>query len=247
MTNPKPTPGERFEGVMLVLILLAIGGMAAAASFTHVHDWTMTNSPAGTGDWFGWANAVISDLVPLGVGLEVRRRRRHNLKIGAYPIVVILCAAALSLAGQLAEAKPSITGWLLAAVPALGFLALTKLVLSRPTVPVTAVQPVVQPVVQPARSTMDAPAPMPVHATLHPATMAGEAIPEELIPGARIVADAYHKATGATITRDVLADRLRVSSATADRLLAALGHIEPPRTTQVPARFNGTAVVEALA
>jgi len=60
----KPTPGERFEGVMLVLILLAIGGMAAAASFTHVHDWTMNNSPAGTGDWFGWANAVISDLVP---------------------------------------------------------------------------------------------------------------------------------------------------------------------------------------
>jgi hypothetical protein len=119
---------------MLVLILLAVGGAAAAASFTHVHDWTMANSPAGTGDWFGWANAIISDLVPLGVGLEVRRRRRHSLKIGAYPIVVILCAAALSLAGQLAEAKSSVTGWLLAAVPALGFLALTKLVLSRPTV-----------------------------------------------------------------------------------------------------------------
>src|SRR5690606_20529288 len=85
MTTPKPTTGERVEGVALVLILLVIGGAAAAASFTHIHDWTMANSPHGTGDWFGWANAVISDLVPLGVGLEVRRRRRHNLKIGAYP------------------------------------------------------------------------------------------------------------------------------------------------------------------
>src|SRR5690349_10867062 len=109
--------GARLEGVALVLILLAVGGMAGAASFRHVHDWTMHNVPAGTGDWFGWANAVISDLVPLGVGLEVRRRRRHNLKIGAYPITIILAAATLSLAGQLAEARPSITGWILAAVP----------------------------------------------------------------------------------------------------------------------------------
>src|SRR5205823_13981187 len=50
-----------------------------------------------------------------------------------YPIVVIIAAAGLSLAGQFAEAKPSVSGWLLAAVPALGFLALTKLILSRPT------------------------------------------------------------------------------------------------------------------
>jgi hypothetical protein len=143
MTAPQPTPtaGERFEGVVLVLILLGIGAVSAAASFTHIHDWTMDNSPAGTGDWFGWANAVVSDLVPLGVGLEVRRRRRHNLRIGAYPITIILAAAALSLAGQLAQAKPSITGWLLAAVPAIGFLALTKLVLSRPSAPVAAPLP----------------------------------------------------------------------------------------------------------
>ncbi len=64
---------------------------------------------------------------------RLRRRRRHHLRIGAYPITVILAAAALSLAGQLAQAKASITGWLLAAVPAIGFLALTKLVISRPT------------------------------------------------------------------------------------------------------------------
>src|SRR5690606_14636519 len=189
---------------------------------------TMANSPHGTGDWFGWANAVISDLVPLGVGLEVRRRRRHNLKIGAYPIIVILAAAALSIAGQLAMATPSITGWLLAAVPALGFLALTKLVLSRPNppTPAPATQPVQQRVEQ--RAYVDTPAPMPVHATLHPApTNDSHSVGhEELIPGARIIADAYRQATGQPITLDALAERLRVPHNIAERLLAALNTAE---------------------
>src|SRR5215467_15143589 len=190
--NPS-SGGDRFEGVALVLILLGIGGVSAAASFTHIHDWTMANSPDGTGDWFGWANAVVSDLVPLGVGLEVRRRRRHRLRIGAYPITIILAAASLSLAGQLAQARPSITGWLLAAVPALGFLALTKLVLSRPTVPDRVTH------IAPSLSAVDAPASMPVHATLHP-LHPGEPIQDGLIPGARIIADAYYQATGHHIT-----------------------------------------------
>jgi hypothetical protein len=224
MSRTRSTAGERFEGVAQVLILLAIGGMAAAASFTHVHDWTMTNSPDGTGDWFGWANAVVSDLVPLGVGLEVRRRRRHNLRIGAYPILVILAAASLSIAGQLAMARPSVTGWLLAAVPALGFLALTKLVISRPTAPpAVAVRPATQP--------------MPVQATLHPATAPG---PEDLIPGARIVADAYHKATGHQIDATDLAERLRVPLHTAERLLDAIR----PTESRIPVRLN---TAEALA
>ena len=240
MTRPQTSPGERFEGLMLVLILLAVGGAAAAASFTHVHDWTMANSPAGTGDWFGWANAIISDLVPLGVGLEVRRRRRHNLKIGAYPIVIILCAAALSLAGQLAEAKSSITGWLLAAVPALGFLALTKLVLSRPDRAADCA----------CRSCIATSflcgqtASVPVHATLHSAPVT-EPPADELIPGARIVADAYHQATGRPITLDALADRLRVPIHVAERLLTALHATEPHHNAS--ARFSGTNTVEALA
>jgi hypothetical protein len=240
MTSPpRPTGADRFEGVLLVLILLGIGAVSAAASFTHIHDWTMANSPAGTGDWFGWANAVVSDLVPLGVGLEVRRRRRHNLRIGAYPITIILAAASLSLAGQLAQARPSITGWLLAAVPALGFLSLTKLVISRPNAPTTRVQP----------ATVAAPATLPVHATLHPASSSTvDANAADLIPGARIVADAYHKATGHPINREALAERLQIPLTTAQRLLDALAPTEPPRTaTTVPARFTGTPAAEALA
>ncbi|TDB73327.1 DUF2637 domain-containing protein [Micromonospora sp. KC721] len=123
------TNTERVEGVVLVLIVLTVGGLAGAASFTHVHDWTMANSPAGTGDWFGWANAAISELLPLAALLTIRRRRRTGGPIG-YPMFLLVCAVALSLAAQLAVAKPGLSGWLLSAVPALAFLGLSKLVFS---------------------------------------------------------------------------------------------------------------------
>jgi hypothetical protein len=167
---------------------------------------------------------------------RLRRRRRHHLRIGAYPITVILAAAALSLAGQLAQAKASITGWLLAAVPAIGFLALTKLVISRPTPPTPTPQAQVRP------------ASMPVQATLHRASASTvEPHADDLIPGARIVADAFHRATGHHIDRDTLADRLQVPLSTAQRLLDALRATAPTRTTAaVPARFTGEPAVDAL-
>src|SRR6516225_10694718 len=87
---------SRAETIGQVLILLLIAGMAGAASFTHVHDWTMHNAPPGTGTWFGWANAVISELTPTAAGIDIRRRKRHHQPIG-YPITVLIAAAILSL------------------------------------------------------------------------------------------------------------------------------------------------------
>jgi hypothetical protein len=123
--------GERVEGMVLVLIVLTVGGLAGAASFTHVHDWTMANSPAHTGDWFGWANAAISELIPVAALLIVRRRRRAGGSIG-YPMFLLIAAVILSLSAQLAVAKPGLSGALLSAVPALAFLGLSKLVFSMP-------------------------------------------------------------------------------------------------------------------
>ncbi|MFG3703567.1 DUF2637 domain-containing protein [Micromonospora sp. NPDC047670] len=133
---------ERVEGVALVLIVLTVGGLAGAASFTHVHDWTMANSPAGTGDWFGWANAAISELLPLAALLTIRRRRRTGGPIG-YPLFLLVCAVVLSLSAQLAVATSSLSGWLLSAVPALAFLGLSKLVFS--TAPAPAGVPIDEP------------------------------------------------------------------------------------------------------
>jgi hypothetical protein len=131
MSEPihRPTRAERAESVVLVSILLVVGLAAGAASFTHVHDWTMTNSPAGTPDWFGWVNACISELVPVAALIETRRRRRAGKATG-FPLALLVAAAGLSLSAQLAVAKPGVSGALLSAVPAIAFMALVKLIFS---------------------------------------------------------------------------------------------------------------------
>ncbi|WP_433537607.1 DUF2637 domain-containing protein [Micromonospora sp. CA-249363] len=120
---------EKVENVARLLIVAVVGLAAGAASFTHVHDWTMSNSPAGTPGWFGWANAVISELLPVGSLLTLRHNRRTGKGIG-FPIAVLIGSAGFSLAAQLAVAKPSASGWLLAAVPAIAFMLLVKMVLA---------------------------------------------------------------------------------------------------------------------
>jgi hypothetical protein len=127
MTEKTPT-GERVEGAIQIGILLVVGLAAMAASFTHVHDWTMDNSPAGTPDAFGWANAVISELLPTGSLLEMRRRSRQGKSI-SFPVAVLLGSTAFSLTANLAGAVPTVSGWLVAGLPAVAFMVLTKMVL----------------------------------------------------------------------------------------------------------------------
>ena len=81
----------------------------------------------------------------------------------------------------------------------------------------------------------------------HPAPVyTGDDLPDGMIPGARIVADAYRQATGHPINREALAERLRVPLHTAERLLNALAATEPHHG-QIPARLNGNTPVDALA
>ncbi|MGW3615041.1 hypothetical protein ACWD6N_35465 [Micromonospora sp. NPDC005163] len=238
MTTTTPaSAGTRLEGLVLVLILIVVGGSAGAASFTHVHDWTMANSPTNTPGWFGWANAVISELVPIAALLTIRRRRRTGAPIG-YPMVLLIAAAGLSLAAQLAVAKPGPSGWLLSAVPALAFMALVKLVLA----PAPTTQPL-PPAAEPARpirvqvaeqvTTEPAPpaaitlAPEPTPA-IEPETVTAPAsepvdVPAHLLPTARFAAVQHEQATGQPITPAELADRLDVSAVVAGKLLTTIG------------------------
>jgi len=132
--NVHRDPAERLESIVLVVILIAVATAAGWASFTHVHDWTMRHVPAGTPDAFGWVNAVISELVPVAAFLTIKRRRRAGASIG-YPLFLLIAAASLSLAAQLAVAQRSVSGWLLSAVPALAFMALVKLVFTQAPTP----------------------------------------------------------------------------------------------------------------
>jgi hypothetical protein len=134
---------DRVEGLTLTAILTTVALAAGWASFSHVHDWTMRHTPTGTPDAFGWVNAVISELVPVAALLTIKRRHRVGTPIG-YPLFLLIAAGTLSLSAQLAVARPSPSGWLLSAVPALAFMALVKLVFTNPTsapTPVTAPAP----------------------------------------------------------------------------------------------------------
>ncbi|WP_442875028.1 hypothetical protein [Actinoplanes sp. NBC_00393] len=142
---------DTIQFLVLIVIVLLVGLMAGAASFTHVHDWTLDNSPTGTPEWFGWANAVISELIPTAAIIEIGRRRRRDphAKVG-YPMVLLFGAVLFSLTAQLAVAKPGVSGWVVSALPALAFLGLSKLVFTatatpRPTNPVTADTPATSP------------------------------------------------------------------------------------------------------
>lgn len=122
-----PAKAARIEAAAQVTIMLTMGVTAAAASFTHIHDLTVRY---GQQSWMGWANAVVVELMSIAAGLELRRRKRTGQHTGF--VYAVLCAAALvSLAAQVAEAEPSVWGWIVAALPALGFLAVVKIVLSR--------------------------------------------------------------------------------------------------------------------
>jgi hypothetical protein len=103
-------------------------------------------------------------LVRLMSDTGVRCRRRRTGGPVAYPFALLVAAAALSLAAQLAVAKPGFSGGLLSAVPALAFMALAKLVLgTEPAGPATRHHPASIPAdpahVEPVHQAAPSPAP----------------------------------------------------------------------------------------
>ncbi|MEV6927393.1 DUF2637 domain-containing protein [Dactylosporangium sp. NPDC051485] len=107
--------------------MLAIGGAAGAASFTHVHDVAAAHGQPG---WLAWTDAVTLELASIAAGLDLRRRKRIGKSV-RFPAAVLTVAVILSLSAQVVEAEPSVIGWLAAALPALGFLAMVKMAMGR--------------------------------------------------------------------------------------------------------------------
>ncbi|HEU5129308.1 MAG TPA: DUF2637 domain-containing protein [Glycomyces sp.] len=119
----------KWEDRIQTVIMLFMGAAAGAVSFTHVHDATVA---AGQPSWVGWVNAVTIELMAIALGLEIRRRRRNGGHKVKSVTVMMVFFIALSLGAQVLDAEPTPVGWLAASVAALGFLALVKVVLSRP-------------------------------------------------------------------------------------------------------------------
>lgn len=249
--------GHRIESLIQVAIMLAIGAMAGAASFTHVHDVTVTH---GQPDWIGWANATVVELMSIALGLELRRRARTRRPTGFVASALVFFIL-ISLAAQVVEAERSVIGWLAAALPAIGFLVLVKVVLSRTAATATATdatagvghvrqvdelvdehpEPAQAPVVAEPVDT-DAPADPLMPAVVEPVPAGTPAtspveVPAHLLPTARFAVVNHRQTTGQPITAAELAARLSISPTLAGPLLAT---VDPD--TAGSGRINGTPI-----
>ncbi|WP_246076591.1 DUF2637 domain-containing protein [Amycolatopsis cihanbeyliensis] len=118
--------------VIRVVVTVVLGGIGAAAGFKHTHDWAVHHGQTG---WLAWADAVVIEGMAVVAGFEIHRDRAQPgpHRPVTFPMVVLVVAFGIQMAAQVALAEPTPAGWLLAAMPALGFLVVVKLLMRRAT------------------------------------------------------------------------------------------------------------------
>ncbi|MEV0668270.1 DUF2637 domain-containing protein [Actinomadura luteofluorescens] len=101
--------------------VVVLAGIAAAGSFTHIRH---TATEHGQGGWMAWAIAVCIDLTCVMAAGERQRDKGTGRETGrlSWPTVVLVGGILLSLAANLAQADPSVWGWITAGTPAGAFL-----------------------------------------------------------------------------------------------------------------------------
>ncbi|TXK34262.1 DUF2637 domain-containing protein [Nonomuraea sp. C10] len=202
--------------------VLVLAVLAGAGSFTHIRDTATEHGQTG---WMSWAVAVCIDLTCVMAARERQRDKKTGKGrrgVVSWPVLVLTGGIILSLAANLAQAKPTVWGWITAATPAAAFLIAVSMLerrAARPepsTVPATSFAPVL------------APSPAP-HLVPHNGPdqddtrddRDGDLAPA-LVDFARRVADDHHAKHGRPITRDALRAYLGVSNQLASDLLRTL-------------------------
>ncbi|MFD4533554.1 DUF2637 domain-containing protein [Kitasatospora sp. NPDC058397] len=127
-----PTTTDR-DALTADLTVGILGVCAFAVSFTHV---VQTATEAGQTGWVAYAIAVSVELMALGAVAEIRRRKRAR-QPARWPRGVLVLGVAMSLAANLAVARPTPWGYVMAAWPSLAFLAAAGIIESRPSGPPT--------------------------------------------------------------------------------------------------------------
>ncbi|HEX4818436.1 MAG TPA: DUF2637 domain-containing protein [Nonomuraea sp.] len=199
-----------------VLVLAAIAG---AGSFTHIRD---TASQHGQTGWMSWAIAVCIDLTCVMAARERQRDKKHNrTRRGplSWPVLVLTGGIVLSLAANLAQADPTVWGWITAATPAAAFLIAISMLERRSTHPEPS-----QPEPSPVLATSPTPELVPHHAQDEDDTQdeRDDDLAPALVDYARRVADEHHAKHGKPITREALRAHLGVSNQLASDLLRTL-------------------------
>jgi uncharacterized protein DUF2637 len=124
----------RLEQMIRIGVATMLGGIGAAAGFTHTHNWAASNGQTG---WLAWATAVVIEGMAIVAGFEIHHDRATGRSY-TFPAIVLVFGVLVQMTAQVAEAERSPAGWLVAAMPALGFLAVVKLLMRRAPAPTTA-------------------------------------------------------------------------------------------------------------
>src|SRR3982074_2828861 len=106
--------GRHLVDVIRVLVTALLGGIGAAAGFTHTHDWAVHHGQTG---WLAWADAVVIEGMAIVAGFEVHREHQHpgrTHRTVSFPMVVLVAGFGIQMAAQVALAEPTAAGWLLA-------------------------------------------------------------------------------------------------------------------------------------
>lgn len=142
--------------------VVVLAGIAAAGSFTHIRD---TATQHGQRGWMAWAIAVCIDLTCVMAAGERQRDKRTGRETGrlSWPTVVLVGGVLLSLAANLAQADPSVWGWITAGTPAGAFLVAVSMLERRKAGPRPAVHPSPRPAadVSPVPDSSGRPSPSP--------------------------------------------------------------------------------------
>ncbi|MFI7680371.1 DUF2637 domain-containing protein [Actinophytocola sp. NPDC049390] len=145
----------KLADVIRIGVAVILGGIGAAAGFTHTHDWAVSHGQTG---WLAWATAVVIEGMAVVAGFEIHHDRAAGRPY-ALPATVLVFGVLVQMTAQVAEAERSPAGWLVAAMPALGFLAVVKLLMRRaPTTPPEETADKVEPAAE-APEPLPAPAP----------------------------------------------------------------------------------------
>src|SRR5690606_14250818 len=120
--------------------VVVLAGIAAAGSFTHIRD---TATEHGQRGWMAWAIAVCIDLTCVMAAGERQRDKHTGRDTGrmSWPTVVLVGGILLSLAANLAQADPSVWGWITAGTPAGAFLVAVSMLERRKAGPRPAAPP----------------------------------------------------------------------------------------------------------
>lgn len=137
----QPTTARRMPSAMALAQYVMLGFIVLAAlagSFTHMHDWTIREIDAAllargidahTPNWFGWANAVTSELMPTSAFLSIQQRKVQN-RSTTVPTWIFAGSFVVSIMAQLSATGIDIlfAAEFLAMLPALAVLIMSKVI-----------------------------------------------------------------------------------------------------------------------